>query len=293
MSKCLKCLVQVDIPKGWKHTTNEWLDELEKHAFDSKWKETLLPEATPCSRCERAYCSNCVDDLLWCDLGGHKKKVWLCKDCKNVKSKGNVLLRCECGLTFHSLKIARRSRMTEQGRKPCPILRYQDNQDKPAKLIEPIGLTSRDKGTPTWCYALVLVHHENKYLAVKETEGRGYWLCGGFVEENETIVEAAKREVKEEAGVDCELEGILKVEHSTTKGKGKLRVIFSATCKDTKDKVKDFKDKESDGAEWLSLDEIRQKALLPLPEGLRGSELLIYAEHLHNRKPVYPLSLLQ
>jgi 8-oxo-dGTP pyrophosphatase MutT (NUDIX family) len=89
---------------------------------------------------------------------------------------------------------------------------------------------------PTASFALVVCQHPEtgKFLLVRETQGRGWWLPGGHVETGETHVfsflslvlscsdlrfcffprfqEAAVRETQEEAGVAIKLEGILRFE---------------------------------------------------------------------------------
>ena len=53
-----------------------------------------------------------------------------------------------------------------------------------------------------------------KYVAVNETRDRGWWIPGGAVDFGEDFITGATRECKEEAGIDCEIKGILKVDHS-------------------------------------------------------------------------------
>ena len=50
-----------------------------------------------------------------------------------------------------------------------------------------------------------------KYLAVNETKNRGWWIPGGGVDGGETFREGAHRECMEEAGVEIELKGVIKV----------------------------------------------------------------------------------
>ena len=54
-----------------------------------------------------------------------------------------------------------------------------------------------------------------KWLAVKETKNKGWWLPGGALESGESFSKAALRECKEEAGIDVTLRGILKIDHSS------------------------------------------------------------------------------
>ena len=52
--------------------------------------------------------------------------------------------------------------------------------------------------------------HFNKYLTIEEADGRGWWLAGGALEAGETFQDGALREVREEAGIDVELKGVLR-----------------------------------------------------------------------------------
>ena len=66
------------------------------------------------------------------------------------------------------------------------------------------------------CFSLVIGKHSNfidlarndegKWLVVKETKNRGWWVPGGRMENGETFMQTAIRETKEEAGVDVGME---------------------------------------------------------------------------------------
>lgn len=61
---------------------------------------------------------------------------------------------------------------------------------------------------PMSLIAVVIVDEEGKYLLVEERSG--FWaLPGGKVKVGEDLVEAARREVREEAGYDVEIQGIV------------------------------------------------------------------------------------
>jgi 8-oxo-dGTP pyrophosphatase MutT (NUDIX family) len=67
----------------------------------------------------------------------------------------------------------------------------------------------------TYEFALVVVRNfDGKWLAVNESQNRGWWIPAGGVDKNETFIDAAHRETKEEAGIEISLKGVLKVEHS-------------------------------------------------------------------------------
>lgn len=51
----------------------------------------------------------------------------------------------------------------------------------------------------------------HKYLAIRETRERGWWIPGGKVDPPEDLFTAAIRECKEESGIDVKLTGIIRI----------------------------------------------------------------------------------
>ncbi len=98
---------------------------------------------------------------------------------------------------------------------------------------------------------------DGRFLAVKETKGRGWWLPAGHVDRGQNFVEAALRETLEEAGVLVNLIGVLAVEHMVYGGnEARMRVIFYAEPCDPNCTPKSFADKESECAAWVTLEEL-------------------------------------
>lgn len=60
---------------------------------------------------------------------------------------------------------------------------------------------------------MVVRNSKHEYLAVLETDDRGWWLPAGRVDPPETYENAAIRETLEEAGLKVQLKGILRLEH--------------------------------------------------------------------------------
>jgi 8-oxo-dGTP pyrophosphatase MutT (NUDIX family) len=138
---------------------------------------------------------------------------------------------------------------------------------------------------PTWYFALVVVRLGQRFLVVHERKhGQLWYLPAGRVERGETLVEAAVRETREEAGIDIVVEGILRVQHTPDAHGARVRVVFVA--RPTSDAPpKQEPDGESLGAAWVTLDEL---ARLPL----RGDEVRELFAYVADGGAVYPLALL-
>lgn len=141
-------------------------------------------------------------------------------------------------------------------------------------------------------FALVVCRHpDGRWLAVKETRNRGWWLPAGLVAQGETFYQAAHREVLEEAGIRVEIKGILRVEHSVyAPTQARMRVTFFAVPLEPTQQVKKKKDKESEEAAWVTLEEL--KAIARTPPGLRGPELYEWGSYLEKGGAVAPFWLL-
>ena len=145
------------------------------------------------------------------------------------------------------------------------------------------------------CFSLVVCRHPltGLWLAVEENKNRGWWLPGGFVECGDNHHITAYKETMEEAGINIQLKGILRVENDMNRRGGRQRVIFYAEPADPEQEPKSIPDDESRGAAWLSLAELLEKSYKKPPEGLRGRELLDWASYIENGGTIYPLALLR
>ncbi len=137
---------------------------------------------------------------------------------------------------------------------------------------------------PTFYFALVVVRLGHRFLLTQERKYGSTWsIPGGRVEPNESLANAAIREVFEETGVPVQLDGILRIEH--TPGEHcRVRVLFTGTPIDDT-APKQTADDESLRAAYLTLQEIRK---LPL----RGAELATLLESVVAGRQVFPLELL-
>jgi 8-oxo-dGTP diphosphatase len=78
-------------------------------------------------------------------------------------------------------------------------------------------------------YVLLFDEHEKNVLMVKNIgEGSSYYtLPGGAVEKGETLEEAAIREVKEETGLDVQIDGIFTVSEAFFEERGHQAIFFT------------------------------------------------------------------
>ena len=138
----------------------------------------------------------------------------------------------------------------------------------------------------TYQFALVICRNpkDGRYLAVNETNDRGWWIPGGAVDAGESFYEAAVRECWEEASVKIAIKGVLRVEHSLQGGgdSARMRVIFYAEPIDDKQMPKKVPDSESLEARWVTVEEFTQIGKI------RGKELVHWGQYLNNGGQIFP-----
>lgn len=115
--------------------------------------------------------------------------------------------------------------------------------------------------SPTWTIALIVVRDGDRFVLVEERRDRGWYLPAGRVEHGESLVDGARREVREESGLDVELDGILRIEHTPALAArdARLRVVFLAHP--IGGALKTTPDEESLGAAWVRLTELHRYRL--------------------------------
>lgn len=82
-------------------------------------------------------------------------------------------------------------------------------------------MTNKKRGNVWLGASGIVMNSKGEWLVVKKTYSglKGMWsLPAGFVEGNETADQAAIREVKEETGLDCKLEGMVGFRTGTLNG---------------------------------------------------------------------------
>jgi 8-oxo-dGTP pyrophosphatase MutT (NUDIX family) len=153
------------------------------------------------------------------------------------------------------------------------------------------GLLPAEDRTPIklHAFALVVCHRrsDDTLLLVQEFGSIGYWLPGGAVDHGETLADAARRETLEEAGVEIDLTGVLRVEYEpSSHGGARLRIVFYARPRDDNATPKQLPDFESMSAVYASRAEINRLSL-------RGPEPRHWFDYVHgDNATVSPLSVL-
>eukprot|EP00029_Vermamoeba_vermiformis_P013812 TRINITY_DN8740_c0_g1_i1.p1 TRINITY_DN8740_c0_g1~~TRINITY_DN8740_c0_g1_i1.p1 ORF type:complete len:182 (+),score=38.19 TRINITY_DN8740_c0_g1_i1:63-608(+) len=110
----------------------------------------------------------------------------------------------------------------------------------------------------TFIVAVVVVQ-DDKILLIQEAKEscKGLWyLPAGKMESGETIISAAKREMKEEAGYEIDVAGVFHIEHISYGGPSWIR--FGVAANIVGGELKTIPDKESLRAEWFQLEDIRE-----------------------------------
>ena len=117
--------------------------------------------------------------------------------------------------------------------------------------LDKIISKSTNKEREKSCGCIII--KDNKVLLIKQT--KGHWgFPKGHVEKNETEIETAIREVKEETNLDVEIDANKRytMEYVTDKGKLKQVVLFIAKCIGGEIKAQEC---EVNDIKWLDFDE--------------------------------------
>jgi len=175
----------------------------------------------------------------------------------------------------------------------CPICRHQllgslaDHflaEHPPAGRPRALRLAAR-----LYSFGLCVIQRrsDGKFLAVQEFCNQGYWLPGGGIDAGEDPVAAAKRECMEEAGVDVNLTGVLRIEFSARSGYTRMRYIFYGHPTRDDAPPKTIPDFESAGAAWISAEELATNDRLRV----RGDELPSWARYVAGGGAIHPITL--
>ena len=130
----------------------------------------------------------------------------------------------------------------------------------------------------------IIKNSDNKYLLIKERKEKYYGMYNipaGHLEENELLIDGAKREIKEETGYTVDVKGIVQV------GDTEKFTSFIFYC-EIISKQESYNSDEILSVEWLSLDEINNIA-----DQLRSPELILDAIKRVEDKKVYSLDIIK
>ena len=133
-----------------------------------------------------------------------------------------------------------------------------------------------------------VLEKDGKYLLVQEAQEKCYgkWnLPAGHLDPNETIIEAAKREIKEESGLDVELTGVCQIGNRKLEDDVFVSVIFSTKVLGGDIK---FDPNEILDAKWFSYEE-----LLSMKAQLRSENLILGAINNTRSKLATPISIVE
>lgn len=134
----------------------------------------------------------------------------------------------------------------------------------------------------------VCIKEKDKFLIIQEgiPKAYGLWnLPGGHLDGNESIIEGAIREAKEETGLDIEITGILSIQRSLVK-ENIVRIIFNAKkiCGNIK-----FDKNEILDCKWITVEEFKKMNI----DILRDSAMFLdIVEDIKNNKN-YPLEMIK
>ena len=116
----------------------------------------------------------------------------------------------------------------------------------------------------------VCIKEKDKFLIIQEgiPKAYGLWnLPGGHLDDNESIIDGAIREAKEETGLDVELIGILSIQRSLV-NENIVRIVFNAKKRSgnityDKNEILDCK--------WITIEEFEKMNI----NTLRGSDTFL------------------
>jgi len=136
-----------------------------------------------------------------------------------------------------------------------------------------------------------------KWLAINDAKDQGWGFVAGLVDPPENFIDAGKREAKEEAGIDIEVKGILRMEYNDREPNVSThRMVLYAEPKDPDQELKKEADEnsekpleETEEAKWVSVEELLK--LRDEKPGWRGTGLYDWIRYIERGGQIYPTSL--
>lgn len=132
-----------------------------------------------------------------------------------------------------------------------------------------------------------VIEKDGKYLLVQEAKEscRGKWnLPAGHLDPNETILEAAKREVKEETGCNVDLINICQIGNRVSENDIFVSIIFTAKLLTSEIS---FNSSEILDVKWFTYDEI-----VSVQDQIRNQPLMLGAIHNARHNIIAPLEII-
>lgn len=135
-------------------------------------------------------------------------------------------------------------------------------------------------------YVSTVVENEGKFILVREKKKQCYgkWnIPSGHVEENEFIIKAAVREVKEETNLDVQITGLIAVYNNMFENFNSISFVFS--CNITQNIKIDFDKNEIIETKWFTFEELKN-----MKEELRDYDYIIEAIRRYRDNDIKPLN---
>ena len=150
---------------------------------------------------------------------------------------------------------------------------YLDTYISFRKMVNKFKRNEAHMTYPIRVRASALILQNDAILLVEFDDGNGlhYNLPGGGVEKGETLIDAVKREAREEASVDIEVGDVAFLyEYAPFKNKNKygsihsLTTIFDCTLKEGEEpSISPTPDSNQTAVKWIPLNELSQIVLYP------------------------------
>lgn len=96
-----------------------------------------------------------------------------------------------------------------------------------------------------------IVFDEGRLLVIKDRISSGYKLPGGHIDKNESIINAVKREVYEETGINIEFESIINIGHFRNGQFGESNLYIVCTAKALSKEISINDSNEIEEARWI------------------------------------------
>lgn len=133
-----------------------------------------------------------------------------------------------------------------------------------------------------------IIKEDDKILLIQEAKEScyGMWnIPAGKLELNEFIKDGALREIKEETGLDAELNGIIQIGNQTINDDKLIYIIFSANVKEV---IEGWHTDETLQTKLFTIEEIKN-----MKDSIRSYDLLSLAIEKVLNNQIMPLSLIE